>query len=312
MTPLMWAAAIYGALRRIVQLYAGIYIHIRDSPGNTHMIHYALLVYIQDNFFVPSALYSTRPRENEDAIGFTGRSFVHMLDPDTPSKTQMKQNKAVRSITAMFFQYSNRMNVRGFLETRAMFNLIETTRQMQDSAFNMTHNTVMDIEKFTDNTNNRNQMLQKKAFNEGFPIVGFGRITKYLRDNSVISSFRSKYDNMEQETKNNAIFSGLRIFRGNIATDQMSTCASSLPPEELEALLNADPDNQRGIVFLLLFNILINQLYDYQQEVIGFKSSIQGQYMVLMQVVISSIYHDEQVRDNPRSVLIQQYAMQLF
>lgn len=115
MSPLMWAAAVYGSLRRIVQLYAAIYNFIREEPGSSHMFHYAMLVYIEDNFFLPSALYSTRPRMNEDALGFTGRSFVFMLDPDTPSKTQLRQNRAVRNITSMLYEHSLMENMTGFL-----------------------------------------------------------------------------------------------------------------------------------------------------------------------------------------------------
>jgi hypothetical protein len=66
--------------------------------------------------------------------------------------------------------------------------MLNTVEEMQGTAFSMVGDTVMNIEIFSATAN---EMQQKKLFNEGFPIVGFGRITKYLRNNSVLQAFKS-------------------------------------------------------------------------------------------------------------------------
>lgn len=64
-------------------------------------------------------------------------------------------------------------------------------------------------------------------------------------------------------------FSGVKIYRGMITGDHLSTMASSMSPETIEAITDS-PDlafKQRGIVFLVLFAILMEQITDYENLV---------------------------------------------
>lgn len=73
-----------------------------------------------------------------------------------------------------------------------------------------------------------------------------------------------------------------------------------------------DPErSQRGVVFLLLFTILMEQLRDYEAGLTKVQD-IPEDYMIIMQIIFSSSLTNPAVEANPAIKLLQQYAEQRF
>lgn len=129
-----------------------------------------------------------------------------------------------------------------------------------------------------------------------------------MRSNPELSGMAA-YKDEEQKS----VFTGAKVYRGMINGDHMSAMASSMQPEQMAQLINDDAVGalQRGLVFLVLFTALMQQIEDYERQLV-LQQYIPEDYLIIMQVLMGSILTQIDIANRPSSVLTQQYSSQMF